>query len=78
MYYRNRENQRRWKKISERTVRLCPAGSYYDEEKKCYVRYYKGKYYTYCKRVSNRKIRHMIKRGKHYSKKLYDLWWNVY
>lgn len=77
MYYRNKENQKRWKKISEEITRYSPSGAYYDEKKKCYVRYYKGKHYTYYKRLSNRKIRNMMKRGHSYSKKLYDFWWNV-
>ena len=78
MYYRNKEKQKRWKKISEEITGYSPSGAYYDKDKKCYVRVYKNKYYTYCKRESNKRIRQMIKRGKHYSKKLYDLWWIVY
>lgn len=78
MYYRNKENQRRLKKVSEEKLRHYPAGAYYDKKKQRYVKCNKGKGYTQNKRIGNRKIRRLVKSGKPYNKNYYDLWWNTY
>ncbi len=75
MYYRSRKEQEKLKKLYE-NKRTHYYEVYYDEEKKIYRRYYKGKGYTYLKKVANRHNRRLVKKGVPYNKNYYDLWWN--
>lgn len=53
-YFRKQYDKEKLKKISEETLNSWPAGSYYDEDKGCYVRLYKSKrrtsWYATCKK----------------------------
>ena len=81
-YFRKQYDNKKLKKISEETLNCWPAGSYYDEDKGCYVRLYKSKrktsIYATCKKMARQKSRLYAKQNDVYTKKAYDLWWNAY
>ena len=81
-YNRKQYDKIKLKKISEETLNSWPAGSDYDEDKGCYVRLYKSKrktsVYAVYKKVARQKSRLYAKQNNVYTKKAYDLWWNVF
>ncbi len=80
MYYRNRETQKRLKKLYHRTHSHYGAGAYFDDRAGIYKRYSCQK--RYWKRIAKRKARHNLKKdeyslkGSSY-KRTYDYWWQI-
>ena len=57
-------------------------GVFYNDKKKRYVRYYRGKYSKYLKQVGSRKFRRQLRQGVEYGngnsyKKSFDFWWEL-
>ena len=77
-YQRKQEDQRRLKKLSKKFGEYFPSGTYYDEAKGRYIRFYRGRNYTVEKRIARRQNRRFVKRNGYYNKNHYDLWWIVY
>ena len=81
MYYRKREDIRRLKALYKKTFRSYGSGAYYDKSKKRFIRYKdSSNYYTYLKKLSNRKVRrfnkHLIKiKGNNY-RRIFNLFNN--
>lgn len=78
-YKRNKETQRRLKKVAEGPGRRYSVGVYYDEDNKCYQRYFLGK--ADIKRLNHKITRRKLKKtdanpkeAGHYKK--YDNYWD--
>ena len=78
-YRGSKERNRRLKKLS-RITKGYYCAAWYDEDKKRYVRYYRGKRSKYLKTRSNRNFRH--DRTKDIQncgyRKTFDFWWELY
>lgn len=84
-YQRKHEDNKRMRKVIMEVTGGWPAGAYYKErdgQRKYLKRYWKseGKHscWAWNKRYSHRVYRRFIKQKDFYSKKVYDLWWNVW
>lgn len=75
-YFRKQYDKEKLKKLS--SIPSRGGGSYFNETKGCYVRYYMDfAWARYCKKQSKKCIRRYMKRNNIYTKKAYDLWWNI-
>lgn len=84
MYYRKQEDKKRLEKILQEHTGW-PTGAYYREregQRKYLKRYWKSQgknsCWAYNKKYSHKVYRKFIKKNDYYTKKAYDLWWNVY
>ena len=80
-YNRKQFDKRKLKKLASKCSGWC-GGSYYNERKGCYIRFWKSQgknsIYAFFKRESRRKARRYFKKYGFWSKKSDDLWWNVW
>jgi hypothetical protein len=80
-HFRKKYERKKLKKLAEKGANWC-GGSYYDEDKKRYIRFWKssGKksLWATAKRTARKRIRLYLKRHNIYTKKADDLWWNVW
>jgi len=80
-YSRKQFDNHKLKKLAKEST-WWSGGSYYNERKGRYIRYWKstGKnsYWAVCKRIARRKARLFLKRHDYYIKQADDLWWNVW
>ena len=76
---RKRQEQRKLKRLYEKTRHSYGAGAVYDKDKNIYIRWYAPRVGKYFRRISNRKIRKMkcLPNGNSY-KKAFDYWWTLY
>lgn len=69
------------KKLAEESYGYT-GGSYYNVDKKRYIRVWKSagrkSLWAVCKRVARKKARLFLKKNGFYSKNADDLWWNVW
>ena len=81
-YNRKQFDKQKLKKLASKCSSWIGGGSYYDERKGRYIRYYKSRgrrslYATY-KRIARKKSRLRLKKHDVYTKKAEDLWWKVW
>lgn len=84
-YQRNKETQRRLKKLYDNTKnKYCLSSASYNEDKGYYYRYYcTTSYKKYLKKLANKKVRRYLKNtdiliSNCEYKKLSDYWWMLY
>ena len=82
MNYKSKQfEKRKLKKLAEESP-WWSGGSYYNERKGRYIRYWKstGKnsLWATCKKYARKKARLYLKKYGVYTKKADDLWWNVW
>ena len=75
------ERKRRLKKLSDLTRHnYGGGGAWYNEEKKRYIRYYRGSRSKYLKKLGNRRVRRdrtrVLNNGEY--RKVFDFWWELY
>ena len=79
-YHRKQEENRRLKKIYDKTKTWYGTGVYYDEDKGRFIRYSCHDKWTkvYCRRITRRRLKKEegFCKGCKY-KKLYDYWWEI-
>lgn len=84
-YNRKQEDKKRLKKMIEDGAGWWPCGAYESQKPnkpKYFKRYWKSRgknsAWAWHKKQSHRTYRRFVKQNDFYSKKAYDLWWNVW
>ena len=81
-YRRKREDERRLKRLYDKTKHHYGAGVYFDKDKNRYIRYYASKRSgntKYLKRQSNKRVRRSQSSMRHGQyKRLFDYWWELF
>lgn len=81
MWYRNRVEKQRLKRLYDKTKNSYGAGAYYDEDKKRYIKYSCNS--KAVRQIMNNKVRTKLKKNHEDTvqngqyKKLADYWWNL-
>lgn len=79
-YFRSKERYKRLKHLYEETKHSYGSGVWYDNEKKRFIRAYRGSRSKYLKQLGNRRVRRIkdedLSNGQY--KKVFDYWWELY
>ena len=76
---RKMKENRRLKRLYEKTQYSYGSGAYYDEDESRYIRWYAPRVGKYFRKISNKKVRRAkyLANGNIY-KKYFDYWWALY